>query len=379
MQNNESPVEIVRASSSGSDTGFMLWIAVFLIVAGLTGCLTIYSALAFSGDMAAFQIRQLIYLVPGIFLFIASALIPFSWYRRAALPLLLFQIFLLLTVLFYGPQINGMHGWFQFGKFYIQPSEFSKAVLLLYLCVYCGPKKEMKLADWIRILAASALMIFLILLEPDFGSALVFFAIFFIIVFLRGIKIYYFTAAIGMMILSALLFLLHNDYALKRILGFLYQDANSSGNAWHIRQFQYTMAHGGWAGADWGNTLWSGAFLPLPHTDSLYASIVEASGFIGGSLIILAFLILAVTFCILSWKIKGENDDRRFFVFCTGGVIAVQALIHISVNCTLIPPTGITLPILSYGGSSLFSLMFTFGIACSALRSREETPEKMIG
>ena len=78
---------------------------------------------------------------------------------------------------------------------------------------------------------------------------------------------------------------------------------------------------------------------------------------------------MSIAFCLISWKVKGVRNDRRYFIFAAGAIYLVQALIHISVNCVLIPPTGITLPILSYGGSSLLGVLLTFGIAFSAARS----------
>ena len=209
----------------------------------------------------------------------------------------------------------------------------------------------------------------LVMAEPDYGATVILFMIFLLVAVLSGAKLHYLLIAGLTMFTASMYFLLINDYAMKRIIGFLNPDG---ANAWHIRQFQYTMAHGGWTGSDWGNALWSGSFLPLPHTDSLFASIVESTGFIGGLLVMAGFFAMAVTFCGLSWNVRGSNNDRRFFIFSTGALYLIQALIHISVNCVLIPPTGITLPLLSYGGSSLLAVMLTFGIAFSAARHDDE-------
>lgn len=347
--------------------------ALILIIAGLLGCLAIYSSRSFADEPLNFVFRQLFWLCPGILLFLAAAAVPFRIYRKIALPGLILSLLALSIVLFreIGITVNGMRGWFDLGILHVQPSEFAKTAFLLYLCVYCGPRKELNGRQWLGLFLLGGITAGLVMAEPDFGGALMFFVIFMLISLLRGVRFQYLLIAAGVMLTATVFFLLSNEYAFLRVLGYLDPDGAYSASAWHIKQFQYTLAHGGWTGSDWGNALWSGAFLPLPHTDSLFASIVESTGFLGGLAVIAGFLFMAGGFCALSWKVRGGNDDRRFFIFAAGTVCLIQALIHISVNCVLIPPTGVTLPILSYGGSSLFAVLLTFGIAFSAARSEE--------
>ncbi|MBO4632973.1 MAG: FtsW/RodA/SpoVE family cell cycle protein [Lentisphaeria bacterium] len=347
---------------------FPLGAALLLIVAGLLGCLAIYSSRAFADESHLFVFRQILWLAPGIVIFLFAAAIPFRFYRKAAFWLQLAALAALAGVLFHGTVINGMRGWFDLGICNLQPSEFAKSFFLLYLCVKCGPRKELTAGFWMQLLMMAILTGGLVMAEPDYGGTMVFFLIFLLVSVLNGAKLHYLMTAGGVMFLGTLFFLLSNDYAMFRIVGFLNPE---SAGGWHIRQFQYTLAHGGWTGSDWGNALWSGSFLPLPHTDSLFASIVESTGFLGGLLVIGGFLAMSIAFCSLSWKVRGDNHDRRCFIFSAGALYLMQALIHISVNCVLIPPTGVTLPILSYGGSSLLSVLLTFGIAFSAARSDE--------
>ena len=342
--------------------------ALLLIFCGLLGCLAIYNSRAGGSAPEVFVIRQLLWLLPGAVLFLVSAAIPFRCYRKASSWLMAGGILLLALVLVCGETVNGMRGWLHFGWINIQPSELVKTVFLLYLCVQCGSKDSMTPGKTICVFLTGGICMGLVMAEPDYGGTAIYFLTFTLVAALGGMKLRHLLAAAGAMFAATLYFLLVNDYAMMRIIGFLNQESSS---AWHIRQFQYTMAHGGWTGADWGKALWSGSFLPLPHTDSLYASIVEATGFVGGVLVIAGFLAMSFAFCALSWKVKGENSDRRFFIFSAGAVYLIQALIHISVNCVLLPPTGVTLPILSYGGSSLLGVLLTFGIAFSAARSDE--------
>ncbi len=345
---------------------FPLGTALLLVLCGLLGCLAIYNSRAYGADPMVFVMRQLFWLVPCALVFLISAAVPFRSYRKASSGLMAAGIVMLTLVLFCGETVNGMRGWLKFGRVSIQPSELVKTFFLLYLCVQWDSRKKPTLGKILKIFLTSGICMGLVMAEPDYGGTMMFFLIFLLIAVIGGTPLHHLLTAGGAMILASLFFLLKNDYALIRIIGFLNQESSS---AWHIRQFQYTMAHGGWTGADWGKALWSGSFLPLPHTDSLYASIVESTGFLGGLLVIAGFLTMSIAFCVLAWNVKGVRNDRRYFIFAAGAVYLIQALIHISVNCVLIPPTGITLPILSYGGSSLLGVLLTFGIAFSAVRS----------
>lgn len=347
-------------------------LAAVMVLFTLGGCLAIYNSLICAYDPSPFVSKQLIYMAAGLLLYWICAGIDFSFYRKISLWFLIVQCLLLAGVLVFGRKINGMRGWYDLGIFHIQPSELTKCSFLLYLCVYCGKHTVMGIRQWIHVFFWTALTASLVILEPDFGSTVVFFCMFLLCAVLKGINLYGMLIALCTMLLSGTLFLISNDYALKRILSYLNPEGPFSENAWHIRQFQYTMAHGSWTGAEWGQTLWSGAFLPLPHTDSIFASIVESTGFLGGMFLTLLFPVLACFFCMQSWKIKSENDDRKLFVFCAGAITALQGLLHISVNAVLLPPTGITLPFFSYGGSSLLAQMMLFGIAVSAMRKRED-------
>ena len=352
-------------------TLFPLGTALLLTICGLLGCLAIYNSRAYGTDSMIFAARQLLWLLPGVVIFLVSAAVPFRYYRRAASGLMLTGILLLALVLCCGDTVNGMRGWLRFGPVNLQPSELVKAVFLLFLCVQWDSRAKMS-GKVLRIFLASCFCMGLVMAEPDYGGTVMFFVTFMLVATVGGTPLHLLLTA-GVSMIGATLYFLHaNDYAMMRIIGFLDQE---SGSAWHIRQFQYTMAHGGWTGADWGKTLWSGTYLPLPHTDSLYASIVESMGFAGGMLVIAGFLTMSIAFCLLSWKVKGCHNDRRYFIFSAGAVYLIQALIHISVNCVLLPPTGITLPILSYGGSSLLGVMLTFGIAFSAAHS--DDPEEL--
>lgn len=344
---------------------------IVLTLIGLWGCLSIYSAKALGDSPLYFAGRQMLWLLLGLLAFGVASRIPF-WLYRALAPLALgLCAASLLAVLKFGVSINGMSGWFPLGGgALVQPSEFAKAPFLLLLCMFASDKRYGEAGRFLRMGGIAALFGLLIAAEPDFGGASIFFAGFLIVHWISGGRLSLLMAALLCFALFGSLFILRNDYAMSRLVGFLHPDADILGSGWHVKQFQYTMAHGGLFGSNWGNALWSNAFLPLPHSDSVYASIVESTGLAGGLIVTGGFV--ALVFAFNSISKKAADPAARNFIFATGALYGVQALIHISVNVTLLPATGITLPVLSYGGSSLFSTMLAFGMAVSASRARTE-------
>ncbi len=340
-----------------------------LVVFGLWGCLSIYASRALGESPLYFVERQLLWLILGTAAFFAAAAIPFRAYRSRSGWLLLCTMAALLTVLLFGVEINGMKGWFRMGeKTFLQPSEFCKVFFILWLCVAAERRYRSEWRRFLTMALPSGLLCLLVMRQPDLGTALLFFLGFLSVYWVAGGTLLLSLASLLAFSLGTTFFVILNPYALDRIMGFLDPGGGIARSAWHVKQFQYAMAQGGLTGSEAGCALWSNAYLPLPHTDSLYASIVESSGMIGGWIVILAFVLFAFGLALLSRR-KGLSKTARCFIFCAGLLYVIQALLHIGVNSVLLPTTGVTLPVLSYGGSSLLSTMLAFGMICSASRS----------
>ncbi len=325
-----------------------------LILVSLWGCMLIYSCRAMGENPLRFAEKQLLWTVAGCAVFLASALLPFRWWKKASLPLLILIQLCLAAVLVYGQKVNGMTGWFSLRGWMFQPSEFAKVFLLLYLVSV--EKKTLS-----RFLIPALICCGLVLLEPDFGTAVLLFAVYLIAAYLSGIRLRLLFGSLLFPAAAGGIFLWLHPYALRRILSYLAR----SGDTWHLQQFRTALARGGIAGSDSG-AVWANGYLPLPHTDSLYAAMVESSGLIGGLIVLILFPAMVY---FLGKKAAKMEQSSAVFLFSAGTLCAVQALLHISVNVLLLPATGITLPFLSYGGSSLISVMLLFGIAVSAVRS----------
>lgn len=353
------PYAATRLRFSGPPVGALAALSVM----ALWGCLIIYTARALGESPAYFVSRQLVWLSFGAAAFLAAAAIPFSIWKASAPILWLLAGAGMTAVLLWGERINGMQGWFVLpGRVYVQPSEFAKGALVLLLCAMRRTDSER--ARFWKMLCCTAVFCVLVLMEPDLGSCLILFAAFLIVYFLTGGAYWRLLCAGALFAGAALVFALLNPYAWKRLSDYVSGDST----AWHLRQFQYALAHGGLTGSPGGNALWSNAYLPLPHTDSLYATIVESSGLIGGLIVLTLFVVLGMMFVRMARK-RMLTAEAGAYIASIGFLYLAQALLHISVNVVLLPTTGVTLPILSYGGSSLLSTMIALGVCFSAVRS----------
>lgn len=273
-----------------------------LCVIALWGCILIYSARSFGESPSFFVRRQFLWLGIGAVSCFAASMIPFRIYRRISGWVFWISIMSLICVLFFGSRVHGMAGWLIFSEdLKVQPSEFAKGALLLYLSVLASEKIQK--AEGLRSvfqtflpLAVPALICCtLVLLEPDCGTAFLLFLIFLAVYFIAGGAWQMLLGAILAALAAGGAFLLRYPYAWKRITDFI----SGGRDAWHIRQFEYALARGGLAGAGDG-ALWSNGYLPLPHTDSLFSTIIESSGLIGGLIVMSLLMLFAVLFAGMS-------------------------------------------------------------------------------
>ena len=338
-----------------------------LMLMGLWGALGIYNATVFSDAPFLYAGKQLIWLFIGLITIWICSTIPFKIYKQYILHLTIACYISLLLVLFIGIKINGMKGWFDLGFGYLQPSELSKPIFILSLCLVAKIAKNHK--QLLLYLGTLTLIWAIpIALQPDFGTLFIYLTGFLTVYILAGGKFTYLLPPFLAMLPVSYYIYIHKPYVTARITGFLDPEKNAMGSGWHILQFQYTMARGGFSGQSWGDSLWANSYLPLSYSDSAFASLVEAIGFIGTIPVIAGFCALAYAGYRLS--MKTHNDIDKLFISSLSILITIQAFTHISVNVTMFPATGITLPMFSYGGSSLISTMASFGIILSAIRKK---------
>ncbi|MBM3205287.1 rod shape-determining protein RodA [Candidatus Shapirobacteria bacterium] len=317
--------------------------------------------------------QQIIWLVLGLFFFFVFSQIDYQNYRRWAWVFYFAcLIFLLITVIF-GQVTRGAVRWLEIGSFRLQPSELVKPFLILFFAAFFSEQEQMDLKKTLLALLLLALPFLLIFLQPDLGSSLVVLFFWLGIVLAKGVKSKWLGAFFGFFIVLLPLiwrFLL-KDYQRQRIFTFLNPQADPLGAGFNVIQSKIAIGSGQFFGRGLGRGTQSHLrFLPERHTDFIFASLAEELGFLGG------LILLALFFCLL-WRILVlAKASRNEFAFLIGvgvfSLIFIQMLINIGMNGGLLPVTGITLPLVSYGGSSLISTFMALGIVNSLTKGQEE-------
>ena len=344
-------------------------VGVICIALSLWGCLAIYNATYHLSPSYRFAGRQFVWLLIGAAALVAASGLDRRFYRRHILFIAAAAYLPLWLVLAYGIRINGMRGWFAYRGVFLQPSELAKPVFVLCLALVLHCTREHR-GEWLRGYLPAVLLFVLwcipIALEPDFGALLVYGLAFAGVYWCMDGRLTHLALSGLAAVPVFVLVLQRHRYVLARFAAFLNPEAHAQQAGWHLIQCRRALACGGLAGRSWGHGGWSQAYLPLGYSDSIFASVAEAVGFVG---------VLPIILCIFAWGVYGhaevrKADDGFVQAVILGMVImlAGQAFIHLSVNLGLVPPTGVTLPLISYGGSSLLATLAAVGIVESFAR-----------
>jgi len=300
-------------------------------------------------------------------IFIASIIalivfrIPLGFWQRNSIYLLLISLILLVLVFipYVGREINGAYRWIRILGFSFQPSELIKFSLIIYISSYCIRKYDEFREEWLgffKPVFLITLSILLILLEPDLGSSVVIFTVCFSILFIAGAPMKHLLSIffVGLLTFTGLIFTA--SYRIKRILGYL--DPWNNEFSEQLRTSLSAISNGQWFGVGMGNSQMKEGFLSDAQTDFIFAIITEELGIIFSLLLISAFSYLVFR-CFMIGRIARQNDHIFGYLvsYGTGVLIALHVFINIGVAIGLLPTKGITLPLVSFGGSNLM-LMF---------------------
>ena len=328
---------------------------------------SIYVSENIYGTPFHFASRQVIFFIIGILVTIIALSIPSNLLLTLDWVILLGS-FVLLIALFIpgvGTEVNGSLRWIRIGPINVQPSEVSKLALVIYISGYCVRRLgEINTSlGFFRPLFVLAIFGLLILSQPDLGSTLVIGSLVIAILFFAGISFLQFTLLISLMGSLAAIAIYLEPYRYLRFISFTEPFEHFYGPGWQLSNALLGIGRGEWFGIGLGNSLQKNLYLPEPHTDFIFAVIVEEFGLIGGLVIILLFAVLI--FGIIKTSIKALELGKLFqgfLVFGAGILIAIQVVFNIGVNLGILPTKGLTLPFISYGGTSLILFMFLMGI-----------------
>jgi rod shape determining protein RodA len=344
----------------------IIWVLIGIICIGL---LSIYSALY--NQIQAHPthnlfIRQLMWLSVGFTVMLGSMLLDYQQLKRASLWLYLLALLLLFAVLLVGKDVNGSKRWLELGGFQFQPSEFMKIAIVIYLSSYFSSQETSSYPDLKKLaLPVSLVMlpVIVILTQPDLGTAITILGISGTVIFFVGIRWKYIIS--GVLLITPLLYPIWEHvlkpYQKRRILILLRPDLDPLGAGYHIRQSKIAIG----SGMLWGKGFLNGTqnklhFLPEKHTDFIFSVWAEEWGFVG----CFVLLTLFASLIMLSLRVARRSKDRYGSLLVVGmtALVLWQVLINIGMVIGLLPVVGITLPFVSYGGSSLITLCLAIGL-----------------
>jgi cell division protein FtsW len=282
---------------------------------------------------------------------------------RFIYPALCVTTFLLVLVYFFKDSHN-THRWIRFGGFFtFQPSEIAKPVLILFLAWFLHTRMS-RISDWkhvlLRAVAFPVVFILLIVRQPDLGTALVLFGVTAMMLILAGMEWKYLLGGVlaTLPFLAALLFMV--PWRRQRMLVFLNPDSDPQGTGFHIYQSLIAVGSGGFTGLGYMDGKQKLFFLPEAHTDFIFANIAEELGLIGALFILTLFVVFGIRG--LRAAFKSSDPFARLTAFGLTTAILLQAFFNISVVLALLPTKGIPLPLISYGGTSVFVTLASIGI-----------------
>ena len=330
---------------------------------------SIYVADEMTGDPFYFASRQLIFISVGLLAMSIFLLLPSDFLFKADWVFMLISILLLIALFIpdIGTSVNGSIRWIRLGPINIQPSEVCKFSLILYISGYSV--RRMSEINTLRSFLKPLFLLFIISLlimgQPDLGSTAIICLLVVAILFYAGISFFQFSLLSILISLLGYLAISSSPMRLARVLAFTDPFAEDvvRNAGWQLSNSLISIGQGGWFGLGIGNSFQKNFFLPEAHTDFIFAILVEELGIVGGLLLIGLFVVLFIG--ILRVALDSFSKDRLFQGYVSFGImvlIAVQALFNMAVNIGLLPTKGLTLPFISYGGTSIIIMMSLIAI-----------------
>lgn len=359
--------------------GFDYFLFILVILIALFGLIMIYSASSVWAeykfqDPFKFVKAQGLFFVVGVFLMFFLSKIDSKFYYKKA-NFILFGCFLLLVLVLIpgiGTIRNGSRSWFGIGSFGIQPSEFAKIGLIIYVAKYLSNNnKNMRdiKKGVLPIMAVILVFFALIMLEPDFGTAMVIVLTLVVMIFVSGVKLSFFIKIGILGLIGIVALIIVAPYRMARIVSFLNPWTDPLGSGFQIIQSLYAIGPGGLLGQGFMHSRQKHFYLPEPQTDFIFSIISEEFGFLGVLLVTSAFFFLF--FHVLNISLKQSDLFSKYLSFGLAFGLIIQASLNLMVVVGIIPVTGVTLPFLSYGGSSLLVSMASIGIILSIARNNK--------
>jgi cell division protein FtsW len=354
------------------------WLFAVTMLLVFVGLVMVFSASAVMarerfGSPYAFLSKQLIFASAGIVAMVIAMRVDYRRYKNPALVfcLLGFTTLLLISVFFLDRSHN-THRWFRMGGFSFQPAEFAKPVLILFLAYFLEGRAS-AMDDWRNTLMPAAapvlVLLGLIVLQPDLGTAIACAGIAAGIFYVAGTRLRYFGYALGASLLPLYILIFHVAFRRDRIMAFLNPYAERQKAGFHLIQSLIAVGTGGITGTGLMEGKQKLFYLPEPQTDFIFAVTAEELGLVGAMFVIILFAIFLWRGMRASWRT--QDLFGRYLAVGITGMVVLQAFINISVVLGMMPTKGIPLPLVSYGGSSLFVTLACVGVLLNITKQAE--------
>lgn len=320
-------------------------------------------AMEIFGDRFYFSKQQLTWIVVGLLIYLLVSQVNIMLWSKFSVLIYFTSIIFLILVLVPGVGIKtlGARRWIDLGIINFQPSEFAKLAICLYIAKLSSMKKKL-IAYILPIIVTAGL----VMLQPDFGTTVVICIISFIQLFFSGVHLKYLFVILLVGSFLALLLIFSSDYRKERVVSFLNPINNDSSQNYHIKQVLYSLAIGGVGGSGIGQSKQKYLFLPEATTDSIFAIIAEETGYFGVVVIIGIYIFISLRMIFMLREVKDT-----YLVVLAVGIYAWfmgQTCVNLGSISSLIPFTGVPLPFISYGGSTLVSLLIGFALFNSVIK-----------
>ena len=354
------------------------WLFTVTMLLVFVGLVMVFSASAVMarerfGSPYAFLLKQLVWAAAGLVAMVVAMRVDYRRYKHPALVFSLLGLTTLLLIsVFCLDRSHNTHRWFRVGGFSFQPSELAKPALILFLAYFLETRTK-TMDDWRNTLApASApvvVLLGLIVLQPDLGTAIACAGIAACILYVAGMRLRYFAYAFGASLVPLYFLIFHVSFRRDRILAFMNPYAERQKAGFHLIQSLIAVGTGGVT----GTVLMEGKqklfYLPEPHTDFIFAVTAEELGLVGALFVVTLFAIFLWRGMRASWRT--EDVFGRYLAVGITSMVVLQAFINISVVLGMMPTKGIPLPLVSYGGSSLFVTLACVGVLLNITKQAE--------
>lgn len=377
----------LHLSSTRHLDGWLVFSSLMLLALGwlMVSSASVAVAEFLTGNAQHFALRQGVFAVLGILAAFIVSQFPLSFSQKKGHWFLLLAFLLLSVVLLVGREINGSTRWINLGLFNLQTSEIAKICLVIYMASYLARHLQHvreTFSGFVKPLVLVILYGSLLIFQPDFGSLVVVMAAVMGMVFLAGVQFKHFVAVLLVALAVLALIAVMEPYRVQRLTSFIDPWSQQFNSGYQLTQALIAFGRGHWVGLGLGNSVQKLFYLPEAHTDFIFSIIAEELGLIGGLLTLALFILLISRIFLIARKCELLGQFFSAYL-CNGlGVIfAIQVLVNLGVNMGMLPTKGLTLPFISYGGSSLISGGIMLGLIFRAdyERRKQQLIQEQVG